>query len=140
MFVDDDGHLLITTLHFLQQIRTAFGLGNKQRGPGQLAPRPAPRFLFRHLQQITPEGHADDIIKRVFVHRNARKSGLNQELPELLDCGIRGDGNHIRARRHEFQNALIAEFNNLLDHLGFGTLEDSFLLSRVDQRFNSLLL
>ena len=76
----------------------------------------------------------------MFVHRNARKFSLDQKFPELLDSGIGADSDNIRARRHEFQDALIAELDDLLDHLRFRPFENALLLGGIDQSFDSLLL
>ena len=42
----------------------------------------------------------------------------HQQLLQLLQCGRRSDGHHVRPRRHYLAHALVAELHHLLDQLG----------------------
>ena len=54
----------------------------------------------------------------------------------VADAGMADD---IRARGHQFENALIAELDHLFDQLSLVAIQDSFFLGLLDERFDTFL-
>ena len=97
-------------------------------------------FAFGNLKQVAGKRDAGDIVQRILVHGDAREFCVNQNFAKVRNGGVGGDRDDLGARRHEFQNALVAELNNLLDHLRFAGVENSLLLGGVHEGFDSLFL
>ena len=91
-------------------------------------------------KQVARKCDPGDVVQRIFVNRNTRKLGVDHDVAKVGNRDVGGDRDHFRARRHEFQDALVAEFDDLFDHLRFARIEDSFLLGGIHDRSDSFFL
>ena len=68
IFIDDDGHLRLTALHLLEQLRDPLALRHHERRSHQCRQRRLGGRRQRH--HVLHEHDADDIVEIAAVHRN----------------------------------------------------------------------
>src|SRR6185437_8377512 len=140
VFVDDHGHLLIFELHFLQQFGAELRFRDEEGRANQFAHGAAPGFAGGHLEHVARDDDSRDVVEIFVVDRHAGKFRLDDEAAQIIKRGAGGDRDDIRARRHHLRDALIAEFNHLLDQARFVALDDAFFGGRVHEGFDGLLV
>ena len=101
------------------RIRSLTGLlsGTNEDLAHQL-PHPAPgALLLLQLEHVAHVHEPDHPVDVLLVNRNARILLVDDELAELLERGIGGDGHDVGARRHHLAHHFIAELHHRLDQL-----------------------
>ena len=82
--------------------------------------------------------NAENIVERFLIHGNLVQFRLDNFGMQLFERGVRGYRHDVRARRHHFAHALVAEFHDLFDQIRLFRLDDAFLFRGLYQRFDSL--
>ena len=141
VFIHHDRHLLVSPLHFLQQIRAVLGFRNEEGWAAPVPARSESRISLRELAEGPAQTRSRTISSSESSYTGTRENFVSiRSLRRSADRGAGGNRDDVRPRRHEFQDALVAELDDLLDHLCFAWIEDSLLLRGVHQGFDSLLL
>ena len=65
-----------------------------------------------HLNQILHDDEPDDVVEILGEHRQPGVFLLADELPELVDGGVRADRDDIGTRRHDFAHQRVAEIDD----------------------------
>ena len=68
------------------------------------------------------------------VDRNARVGRLVEQLGELRDGHVDGNGDDFGPRRHHLAHRLVAELDHRLDQVAVAFLQNAFFLTGFDQR------
>ena len=90
--------------------------------------------LFRiKLEDVAHVYEADDVVDAVLIDGNARKLFVNDELAEIFDGLVFGDGDDVGPGRHDFADALIAECHHRLNELAVFLGEDAFFFTGCDE-------
>src|SRR5216684_4576419 len=136
IFVHDDSHVLIFLAHFFEKLGAQLGFRNEQRGTHQFADAAGGGVALRDLQKVLGKNDADDVFERAFVNGQARESRFHDQLAKRFDGGAGLNGDDVRAGRHHFADALVAELDDLLEQVGLAGLDNSLFLRGFDQRFD----
>src|SRR5947209_1061558 len=136
IFVHDDSHVLILLAHFLEKLGAQLAFRNEQRGTHQFADAAGGGVALGDLQKVVGKNDADDVFERAFVNGQAPESRFHNQLAERFDGGAGLNGNDVRAGRHHFADALVAELDDLLEQVGLAGLDNSLFLGGFDQRFD----
>ena len=82
--------------------------------------------------------NAENIVKGFLIHGDLVQFCLDNFGVQLFERGVRGYRHDVRARRHHFAHALVAEFHDLFDQIRLLRLDDAFFFRGFHQRFDSL--
>src|SRR5271166_1465891 len=137
VLVNHNGHADVVALHLAQQFAAQLGFGNEVHiGLHQVAHRLAVRLNIGYLQQVLGINDALDVIDIAFVHGNARVRMFPHQIGKFGDghAGWRGDD--LGTRRHYLTHRLVAKLDHRLNEIAVALLQDSFFLTRFDQRVN----
>ena len=122
MFVHDDGETLRMFQEAAEEGDGVHRLGDERRRG--------------HLLGVVGGGieekgadveHAEDVVGRLAIDGHAAEAARAELGDEFLIGEVIGDGESIDARGHAVLRVLVAELDNLLDHLAFVFLERAFL-------------
>jgi hypothetical protein len=81
-------------------------------------------------EEVAHVEHADDVVERLAIHRVAGVRGVEHGRERLLGRQLRRDRDDLGARHHHVGDVLVAEHEDLVDHLLLLVL-DLALLTRA---------
>ena len=136
VLVHHDDHVGAVLLHLAHEVVDRLGLGHEADGPHQFADGAVGALVFIQFEHVPHMHEADDLIDGSFVHRNAGILLVDDQLPQLLQRGVRRDGHDIGPRRHDLAHHLVAELHHRLNEFAVFFLDQAFLGAGGDQRFD----
>ena len=97
---------------------------------------PAGALIFFHFEHVAHVDEADNLIDILLEDGNARILLGDDELAQLFERRVGGDGDDVGTRRHHFAHHLIAEFDHGLDQLAVVFFDQSLFGAGADERLD----
>ena len=131
VFVDDDRHLDLPALEFLQQLRHALGFGHEHRRTHEPRNGLAAGVRLGQHDQVLDEHDALDVVEVLLEDGNARVFLLAEERAQLPNRRFGRDGDDVRTRRHDLADQRAAEIDDGLQQGALLLLDEVLLLDRL---------
>ena len=136
VLVHHDHHVGVFLLHLAHEVADGLGFGHEDEVADQLAHGAVLALFFFDLEHVAHVDEAGDMIDVPLVHRNARELLVDDELPQLSERGIGGNGDDVRPRRHHFPHHLVAELDHRLHQFPVLLFNETLFGAGRDQRLD----
>ena len=138
VLVDHDGEMLVRAPELREQGGEILRLGHHRDRPHELGGlhRGEPAVVHR-LDQVADVQHADDVVERLAVDGVPGVRRFEHRLQRLLGRQVDGDRDHLGPRHHHVRDLLVAEVEDLVEHLLLRVL-DLALVGRAREQHAEL--
>ena len=135
VFVDDDRNVLLVALHLLEEHIGQLALRHENRRTHRLGHRHLTPCSVRvhppgHILEID---HADDVVRVLPRHRDARIARPQKQIQPLSHRAIRVDRHHVGARDHHLTGQRVAQLEDPVDHPALLRLDDLTVRGHIDE-------
>ena len=128
----------VLLLHLAHQVADRLGLRHQADGAHQFAHGAVLALLFLQFEHVAHVDEADHLVDVLLVDRDARVLLGDDQLAQLLERGVGGDGDDVGPRRHHFAHHLVAELDHGLDQLAVFLFDQALFGAGGDQGFDVL--
>ena len=124
ILIDDQRHVHARKPHLQQQVEHAHAGCDEQHGPRNFGQRHLPALVLdRRGEHILDVDHADDLVERTAIHRQAGMRLLRHQVQDLVQWRHAFDGDDVGTRHHDIVHRDGADRENALDQLPFPRLD-----------------
>src|SRR5437868_11814330 len=121
--VDDDRKMDALTPHPREELDDTHRLGHEQGIAHQRGQRAIARNIDVGDEDILDVKHADHLIEALAIDWQAAVASVGECLDQLIEADIRGHGDDVAPRDRDLACRLVAEMQQVAQHLAFGRRE-----------------